>query len=200
MNDKFFDIAKEKQDRMINASFEVFAGAGYLHASTDDIVSKAGISKGLLFHYFTSKLGLYAFLYDYAMKYEQLELSTSCRDESDYFTLRSKILRAQVRCMRSYPYLILFLDSADRDADPQAAEAVGMQILLRAGQLRSLYGGVDMALFRREADVTMIGRMLNGAFHTILQDAVRLGDRAPDEYLATADAYLVMMRKLCYVE
>ena len=66
MNEKFFDLKKEKQDRIINASFEIFSENGYLHASTDDIVKKAEISKGLLFHYFISKIGLYTFLYDYA--------------------------------------------------------------------------------------------------------------------------------------
>lgn len=61
MNDKFFDVKKEKQDRIINASLKMFALNGYRHASTDDMVREAAISKGLLFHYFGSKLGLYVF-------------------------------------------------------------------------------------------------------------------------------------------
>ena len=36
MNDKFFDVKKEKQDRIINASLKMFALNGYRHASTDD--------------------------------------------------------------------------------------------------------------------------------------------------------------------
>ena len=58
MNEKFFDLKKEKQDRMINAALKVFALNGYRHASTDDIVREAAISKGLLFHYFENKLGM----------------------------------------------------------------------------------------------------------------------------------------------
>ena len=58
MNEKFFDLKKEKQDRMINAALKVFALHGYRHACTDDIVKEAAISKGLLFHYFGSKLHL----------------------------------------------------------------------------------------------------------------------------------------------
>ena len=34
MNGKFFDLKKEKQDRMINAALKVFAQQGYRHAST----------------------------------------------------------------------------------------------------------------------------------------------------------------------
>ena len=59
MNHKFFDVSKEKQDRIINAALLVFAQNGYRHAGTDEVVRRACISKGLLFHYFESKLGLY---------------------------------------------------------------------------------------------------------------------------------------------
>ena len=45
MNDKFFDLKQEKQDRMINASLKIFSRGGYRHASTDEIVKEAGISK-----------------------------------------------------------------------------------------------------------------------------------------------------------
>ena len=62
MNDKFFELSKEKQDRMINGAVRVFAENGYKHASTDDMVKVAGVSKGLWFHYFGNKLGLYEFM------------------------------------------------------------------------------------------------------------------------------------------
>ena len=44
MNEKFFDLKKEKQDRMINAALKVFGMRGYQFASTDDIVREAGCS------------------------------------------------------------------------------------------------------------------------------------------------------------
>ena len=84
MNEKFFDLKKEKQDRMINGALKVFAASGYAHASTDEIVKEAGISKGLLFHYFISKLGLYTFVYDYSVRYLLLELSTHEPDQAKY--------------------------------------------------------------------------------------------------------------------
>ena len=40
MNEKFFDLKKEKQDRMINAALKVFGMRGYPFASTDDIVKE----------------------------------------------------------------------------------------------------------------------------------------------------------------
>ena len=104
MNSKFFDLKKEKQDRMINAALKVFALQGYRHASTDDIVREAAISKGLLFHYFGSKLGVYQFIYDYSVRYMNLELrSTVDPAERELFALMKQIELAKMHALRGYP-------------------------------------------------------------------------------------------------
>ena len=106
MNEKFFDLKKEKQDRMINASLKIFALNGYRHASTDDIVAEAGISKGLLFHYFVNKLGLYTFLYDYSVRFMLLELSGCAGGEKeDFFELIRKRENAKMQVLKNYPSL-----------------------------------------------------------------------------------------------
>ena len=98
---------------MINASLKVFAMNGYAHASTDDIVREAGISKGLLFHYFVSKLGLYSFIYDYSIRYVILELTTGVdKEETDYFRLVGQIREAELQVMRNYPCMMLFLNNS----------------------------------------------------------------------------------------
>ena len=98
MNEKFFDLAREKQDRMINGAVEVFAKNGYKHASTDDMVKAVGVSKGLWFHYFGSKEGIYVFVYDYCVKYMLLELSTMVdENEKDYFELIRQIALAKTK-------------------------------------------------------------------------------------------------------
>lgn len=110
MNDKFFDLKSEKQDRMINAALKMFAINGYKHASTDDIVKEAGISKGLLFHYFTNKMGLYSFLLDYSAKYMSFEFSRTIGDEKDYFEYIEKLETAKLNVLRNYPYMSKFID------------------------------------------------------------------------------------------
>ena len=47
----------------------MFGGADYRHAVTDDIAAYAGISKGLLFHYFGNKRGLYQYAFDYCLRF-----------------------------------------------------------------------------------------------------------------------------------
>ena len=128
MNHKFFDVSKEKQDRIINAALQVFAQNGYRHAGTDEVVRRASISKGLLFHYFESKLGLYVFLYDYAVRFMLLELSGSVdKTENNLFVLIRLVEEASLRACRQYPYLKAFLDSAQEEDCREALQAVAEQ-------------------------------------------------------------------------
>ena len=63
---KFMSFDPQKRDRIINTALEEFAQKGYKNASTNEIVKKADISKGLLFHYFGNKKSLFLFLYEYS--------------------------------------------------------------------------------------------------------------------------------------
>ncbi len=127
MNEKFWDLKKSRQDSMINSALRVFAAGGYRHASTDEIVAGASISKGLLFHYFYSKLGLYEFLAEYSARYALVELSAELRkrEELPFFDLMTAIVNAESLVMRRYPYMMLFLkrvSSESADISKQAAE------------------------------------------------------------------------------
>jgi AcrR family transcriptional regulator len=118
MNEKFFDLAREKQDRMINGAIEVFAKNGYKHASTDDMVKTAGISKGLWFHYFNSKEGIYVFAYDYCVKYMLLELSSIIdENEKDFFEIIKQIAFARIKAAKNYPYITVFLEKSVNEAE-----------------------------------------------------------------------------------
>lgn len=128
MNDKFFDLKSEKQDRMINAALKIFAKNGYKHASTDDIVKEAEISKGLLFHYFVSKMGLYSFLLDYSVKYMNFEFSRSIGEESDYFAFLEKYETAKLNVLKNYPYMCEFIEGCINE-NREDIEEVGKEAL-----------------------------------------------------------------------
>ena len=115
MNEKFFDLKSEKQDRIINAALHVFSVNGFKHASTDTIVSEAGISKGLLFHYFVSKQGLYEFLMDYCVRYMLFEIGRTVGNEERYFEFQEKLQSAKINILRNYPYMNEFMKKAELD-------------------------------------------------------------------------------------
>ena len=199
MNEKFFDLKKEKQDRMINAALRVFAIEGYQHGSTDDIVRDAGVSKGLLFHYFTSKLGLYSFLYDYSVRFFMLEVDSEIdRNESNFYILYSQFVEAQANSMRQYPYLQMFLHSAETETDQEAAVA----IMERKAVLHNMYAGImkkgDISRFVEGADYEKIGHLLDYMIWGILSDKKAEREVLPNCFPEEAMRYIEMMRKLTY--
>ena len=64
MNPKFYNLPEEKQQAIINAAYRVFSQNSYKNSPMSEIASLAGISKSLLFHYFSNKKELYLFLWD----------------------------------------------------------------------------------------------------------------------------------------
>ena len=199
MNEKFFDLKKEKQDRMINAALRIFAIEGYQHGSTDDIVRDAGVSKGLLFHYFTSKLGLYSFLYDYSVRFFMLEVDSEIdRNESNFYILYSQFVEAQANSMRQYPYLQMFLHSAETETDQEAAVA----IVERKAVLHNMYAGImkkgDISRFVEGADYEKIGHLLDYMIWGMLSDKKAEREVLPNCFPEEAMRYIEMMRKLTY--
>lgn len=117
LNEKFWDLNKNKQNSMISGALKVFSRDGFRHASTDEIVAEAGISKGLLFHYFYSKSGIYGFLAEYSARFALVELNSAISKAGPlpYFELQRKITSSECAVMRRYPYLFLFLERAGSD-------------------------------------------------------------------------------------
>ncbi|MGB9789244.1 MAG: TetR/AcrR family transcriptional regulator [Thermotoga caldifontis] len=63
----------EVRNEILNAAIEEFAENGYEAASTNTITRRAGVSKGLLFHYFKNKEGLYIACYEHVLKWSQTQ-------------------------------------------------------------------------------------------------------------------------------
>ena len=160
MNEKFFDLKKEKQDRMINAALKIFAKNGYRHASTDDMVAEAGISKGLLFHYFENKLGLYTFLYNYSVRFMVLELSGCGAGENDFFELIKRREAAKMQALKKYPYMQLFIDSVRYEEVAEALCATEEKKNVLPEALESLMKGADTSRFKPEVKLQKLNRLI----------------------------------------
>ncbi len=199
MNEKFFELKKEKQDRMINAALKVFAMNGYGHASTDDIVKEAGISKGLLFHYFISKLGLYAFIYDYSVRYIMLELSTGVsKEETDYFGLLLQIKQSQLQVMKNYPYMLQFINkSREEDVSEALMETEDKRGVL-PGQYAQIMERAELDRFKKDVDVKKLTKMIEYMADGLMTEHFRNASFQPEIYYKEIVQYLEMMRKLSY--
>jgi len=100
----------EKRDRIINAAIEEFASFPYGKASTNNIVKKAGISKGLLFHYFDSKQALYVKLIRFVIN--TMYHATIDRidwSETDLFERLKQLAIVKLELSRIYPQMFDFM-------------------------------------------------------------------------------------------
>lgn len=103
-------IDPEKRDRIINAAIEEFAHFPYEKASTNHIVEKAGISKGLLFHYFTSKQVLYEQLIRFVTeRMVQAVMERIDWEQADLFERLKQLALVKLEISRIYPHMFDFL-------------------------------------------------------------------------------------------
>ncbi len=195
MNERFFELKKEKQDRMINASLKIFAQYGYRHASTDEIIKEAGISKGLLFHYFESKIGLYAFLYDYATRVVTLELTGHVeKSENGYFELFKQILAAKAASMAQYPYIFLFLNKANEETELDALSVISERREKYTRIMVALRDRSDITVFDPSVDYVKVGDILDFTVDGLIERSVKNENFRSDFFLEEAFEYVDMIR------
>lgn len=61
-------IRQQTRQQIIDAAFERFANEGYAKTSISAVAKKAGISKGLIYHYFESKEAILNAIFDQLVK------------------------------------------------------------------------------------------------------------------------------------
>ncbi len=90
MKSTFNNLSEKKKQLIINACVEEFGEYGYDSSSVDGIIKRAGISKGGLYEYVSSKEELFIFIVDftYSKLYDYLKM----RVEAEMQTLPDDLL------------------------------------------------------------------------------------------------------------
>ena len=161
MNQRFFDLPKEKQQAIINAGYRVFSQNSYKNSPMSEIADAAGISKSLLFHYFRNKKELYLFLWDKCAE-TTIEYLTEygCYGQTELFESLERGMRAKMEIIRMYPDMGTFTIKAfyEKDEDICAAiqESYHKYFNLKADKTRlnldpsQFIEGLDVAMMYRE--------------------------------------------------
>jgi len=205
--EKFLALDHEKRERILNAAITEFLN-GFKKASTDNIVREAGISKGLLFHYFGTKENLYNFLVDYAVNTVQTEyldlINTHQPDILDSIWQLS-LLKGELS--QRYPTIFEFLtriyvDDKDCPAKKHLMKFHEMQ----ANILQDVYAHCNKSLFRDdiapEKTIEIITWAVNGFSQSRVTQAGpdNLGSviQNYDVFLDEFKEYLQILRKCFY--
>jgi len=209
---KFHTLEEEKQERVINAAMKEFL-VGYKKASTDNIVREAGISKGLLFHYFGTKEGLYNYLIDHGVDIimEQF-LGLINVNQADVLESLWQLALLKQDLSMQFPSIFDFLTSTYMHTGSTINAAHGKldeMVKMRARIMEDIYNNGNHDLFREDIDpkkaIDIITWAVNGYTQslTAIAPAESLGESARenyDKYLNDLKEMLDLFRKCFYKE
>lgn len=202
---KIMTIDEEKRNRIINAAITEFA-KGYRLASTDVIVKEAGISKGLLFHYFGTKKDLFLFIHDYAMRLVCDEFFSLINlKQRDLLERWRQQVFLKIDLCRRYPAIFEFLTAANlgdtQEAVPDIREYNNS---LLEQMMPKVFGDIDTSLFREDLPPDKVYEMLmvfiQGYNATALQKHNTFEEfrNEFDIAIAEIDDYIAILKKCFY--
>jgi AcrR family transcriptional regulator len=201
---KIMSMEPEKRDRIINAAMREFS-KGYKNASTDEIVKEAGISKGLLFHYFGSKEKLYEFII-----LDSIDLMTSNYfdlinfEQTDILDRIWQMSLLKMDLSRKYPLLFEFATAAyvnERENPSKFAETfreIQSKVAVNA------FKNIDYSVFKDGIDpekaINIIWWSLMGYANSLVPDEKNIADfkLEYERYLSEMQEYFDIFKKIFY--
>lgn len=204
-NHKIMAMEKEKRQRILNAAMAEFCH-GYQGASTDAMVRAAGISKGLLFHYFETKEKLHQFLLSYALQ-EMVQNFTAIINmkQTDILDRLWQMSLLKRELCAEYPLIFEFLTAAYYEQKKDPGSQFARQFTgLRESIYAALYKNLDTSLLKEELDVVMASNIIRwtlaGLTDSITKEEKSFGEMQGeyDIYLQQTKEYLDLLRHLLY--
>ena len=205
---KIMTMDEEKRNRILNAAMKEFS-KGYKKASTDNMVKEAGISKGLLYHYFGTKKGVLSFLYDYAIQVIMKEFIAKIDlKETDYFERLWNMTLDKLELTYKYPSVFEFITLIYLSEEEEFKVLKAQLLEIQENQWRiddeKLFADIDVSLFKEGIDVQ---KVMDVVRWTLLGYSEQLLKKYPtvkdyqlqyDEILKEIRAYMDFFRKNFY--
>lgn len=206
MFEKFLNLDKEKQERILNAAMKEFAQKGFDNASTNEIVKEANIGKGMLFHYFKSKKDLFLFLYDYTLGvlmselYGKIELS-----EKDVLKRIRQFLSVKYVLVGKHPDMFDFIKAANLEESEEVKECLDNKNneQLHYGYAKVLED-IDTSKFKDNTDINKAINVILWTLERISEKeqekskALSLAELRYNEVLNEVDSYIDLFRNTFY--
>lgn len=203
-NHKIMSLDEGKRNRIINSAMKEF-NKGYKKATTDAIVKEAGISKGLLFHYFGSKEKLYEFTLVYAADVAVNEYFGVINfEQPDILERLWQALLLKMDLSYKYPMMFDFLTTAYK-------ENVNGKIMdwykrVIGEVMPRLMSNIDYGLFRDDIDPQVAIKVIqwtqmgyaNTQFDTINSTDIEDYKKQYDKFLKDVEEYFSLFRKVFY--
>ncbi len=149
---KIMSLDEEKRNRIIESAMLEFK-KGYRKANTDIMTQNASISKGLLFHYFSNKKGLFFFLIHYSLNKIIPEYEKAALQSGDIFSNLLELASIAQRLITKYPLVYSFMIAAffsgrDEFPDDFADFNSPLEVVFQ-----KIGTSADYSLFRDDIDI-----------------------------------------------
>lgn len=158
MNDSFFLLTEEKQNRIIDSAYQVFAQNEYKKAPMSEIAATGGISKALLFYYFKNKQELYSYIWSLAVKkISEKSCEYKVTETNDFFEMVRRSLLAKCAVMRQHLYLYFFSIKAYYESAPEVKEMIQSDFQMKNKSSEEIiWSKIDTSLFREQVDIKLL--------------------------------------------
>lgn len=203
INQKFYELPKEKQLKMINAGLEVFGKYEYKRAITDEIAHKANISKGLLFYYFHNKKTFYLYLYEYCSELmKTFLLNQNFEVIDDFFDLLQYGARKKMEIISQHPYIMNFILKVFQSRGEEVSEDIN--VLLKKelqGNYDKYFKNVNTKKFKDNVDPKKIHQLLLWMSEGYLLEKQRYHeDLALETLMQDFNDIILLMKQVSYKE
>ena len=203
MNEKFFSLPQARQDLIRNSAMLEFGEGSFKKTSADAIAKRAGISKGLLFHYFKDKRELYLYLFQYAIEQSVGQYFTDAlyQGETDFFRALELGHKIKMDLVRRLPGLFRFVMRSYYEQDSVLAPKVRKRLdgLLESTTAQFL-SRMDLYKFKEDVDPRQVIRLLTLASEGMLAETGACTAEEIDRLFQEYRNYADLLRRHFYKE
>lgn len=146
---KLREQQKEKRRiEILMASLELFVAKGYTATKVSDIASSAGMSIGLLFHYFKSKENLYEELVKMGLQGTQMSMQIKIDEPLAFFEQTTTMIMNSIKQNPWVAKIFVLMAHAQRSEEtPEAVKKIANQVnnieqcipIIEAGQNKGIF-------------------------------------------------------------
>ena len=160
MKDVLARMKEDKRIKLINSAMKEFGTNRYDKASTNVIVKEAGVSKGLLYHYFDSK----ETLFDYLLVFTMTILGKAIVDrvewnDGDLIKRMHKVIKIKLGILEQYPYMLEYGKTMYESKSVTEIKKIGDQYIPEL--YAKVYShNINYSLFKDNLDVNRAVKMI----------------------------------------
>lgn len=206
MKEAFISLDEKRQYEILAAAMGEFAEHGFTQASTNRIVKRAGMSKGMLYYYFENKQTLFDDTLDFALDHIESHMLRDISTGTEGFIERcARLSHKKQVYFNQYPEIARFITSAYFSEELDTDQKKRRDHILENRE-RIIFDNIDLGRFRDDIDhrtsMKLIAWTINGytrEMETMMETEGMAFDHF-DEYFEQFDHYLAALRKLYYKE